>query len=183
MYMKCVEIDGLKFELLISSNKILDRIHLIANEIKKNHKNDSPIYLVVLNGAVVFAAELLKYLDPQFESSVIKVNSYDGLDSSGEVTIEYIPIDRVFDRNVILIEDIVDSGLTLNVLTKELKLHGAKNVYCASLLFKPNKNNFNIIPNYIGFEIGDEFVVGYGMDFNKKGRSLKHIYKNIINRN
>jgi hypoxanthine phosphoribosyltransferase len=181
--MNMIEIDGLQFELLISSQQILDKISLIADDIKFHHKNELPIFLIVLNGASVFAAELLKHLDPQVEISMIKVHSYDGSSSTGNISIDYIPSGRVLGRDVLLIEDIVDSGLTLNFLTRELKLHGAKTVSCASLLFKPNKYKYNIVPNYIGFEIGDEFVVGYGMDFNQKGRALKHIYKNIINLN
>ncbi len=181
--MNQIEIDGLSFELLISSKEIKSKVSSIAKQIIFSHKRDLPLCLILLNGAAVFAAELLKHLDPSIEVSLIKVHSYEGEQSAGKINIDYLPYDILFNRKVMIIEDIVDSGLTFNFLKNELYKNGAKDVLCVSLLFKPNKYQYDVLPEYIGFEIGDEFVIGYGMDFNQKGRSLKHIYKNIINLN
>ena len=113
----------------------------------------------------------------------MKVKSYDGIKSTKSISVEHLPYDIIKNREILLIEDIVDTGFTLNFLKKELKKHGAKNIECVTLLFKPDKYNFPIEPDYVGFSIGKEFVVGYGMDFNEKGRDLSSIYKNIIHQN
>jgi len=179
--MKNIEIDGLNFELLIKEEDILNTVKLLSNKLNDAYSGEWPVVLVVLNGALFFAAELLKSIDNFVELSCVKVHSYDGVMSSGSIIIDYIPYDIIKNKKVLLIEDIVDSGLTLDFLTKELKKKGAKDVECVTLLFKPDKYNYPNVPKYIGFNIGDEFVVGYGMDLNQKCRGLKNIYKNINN--
>jgi len=181
--MNNIEINGLKFEILISSEEILNKINFLAQQLKDTYRDDWPVCLIVLNGAAVFASGLLQHLESSVEVSLVKVKSYDGMKTSGEILIEYLPYSIIKNKKVLLIEDIVDTGLTLNFLKKELKKHGAKKVECVTLLFKPTKYNYNIMPDYIGFYIGDEFVVGYGMDFYETGRDLKNIYKNIIHQN
>ena len=181
--MKSIEIDGLSFEVLISTNDILDRVVNLSSLVKDSYKDELPLCLIVLNGAAVFANELLKYLDPLIEVSLIKVKSYDGVNSSAKISLDYFPKNLIKDRKVLLIEDVVDTGLTLDFLRKELLLHSAQSVECITLLFKPTKYKYQKKPDYIGFYIGDEFVVGYGMDLNQKGRSLKNIYRNIIHQN
>ena len=181
--MKEIEIDGLQFELFISSKKIQQKISSLSSLLKNEYNQNWPIFLIVLNGAAVFAHDLLNGLDPLIEISLIKVKSYDGINSSGEIKVDYFPYDLVKNKNILLIEDIVDTGLTLDFLKKEIIAHGAKEVRCITLLFKPNKYKYKVEPDYIGFRISDEFVVGYGMDFNQRGRKLKNIYKNIINQN
>ncbi|MBE38025.1 MAG: hypoxanthine phosphoribosyltransferase [Flavobacteriales bacterium] len=178
-----LKIDGLDFEILISSNKILKRIKLLAEEIKKKYPNNWPLCLVVLNGASVFANALFTHMDESVPMSLIKVHSYSGQESTNNVIVDYLPYEIVKNRDILLIEDIVDTGLTLNFLKKELKKYGAKNVECVTLFFKPSKYNYPIDPNYVGFSIGDEFIVGYGMDYNQKGRDLSHVYKNVIHQN
>ena len=179
--MKNIEIDGLNFELLIKEEDILCSIKRLSQKLNDAYHGEWPVILVVLNGAIFFAGELLKHIEGFVEFSCVKVHSYDGEVSSGNIIIDYIPCDIIKNKKVLLIEDIVDSGLTLDFLTKELKKRGAKDVECVTLLFKPHKYNYPNLPKYIGFSIGDEFVVGYGMDLNQKGRGLKNIYKNINN--
>ena len=180
--MKSIVIDGLNFQLLISNKEILNRIIYLSKKIKKKYQNEWPIFLIVLNGATVFASELLKHIDPSVEFSLIKVHSYKGMGSSGKMNLDYFPTQVLKNKKILLIEDIVDSGLTLNFLKKELKKHCVKDIECVTLLFKKEKYNYEIIPEYIGFNIDDEFVVGYGMDLNQKGRNFKHIYKNILDK-
>lgn len=181
--MNKVEIDGLYFELLISKDEISEKISYLYDNLVINYKKKWPLCLVVLNGAAVFANELLQKVSPEVNIEFLKVHSYKGLNSTNKITIDYIPYHLIKDQNILLIEDIVDSGFTLDFLKNELRNCGAKRVECITLLFKPSKYQYEIKPNHIGFNIGDEFVVGYGMDFNEKGRSLKNIYKNIIHKN
>lgn len=181
--MKNIEIDGLNFELFLSSYEIKKRILELSNILKKVYQNEWPVFLIVLNGGVVFANELIKYLDDDIELSVVKVRSYKGLESTGEMSLDYIPYDVIKNKPVLLIEDIVDNGFTLDFLKNHLKEYGALSVSCVTLLFKPSKYIFKNKPEYIGFNIAKEFVVGYGMDFNQKGRELKNIYKHIIHKN
>ncbi len=181
--MEKVEIDGLLFELLISSKEISKKISILFEQISLKYQDEWPLCLIVLNGAAVFASELLKNADNSVHISLVKLKSYSGMESTQTILVDYFPYDLVKNKNILVIEDIVDTGYTLNFLKKELKKHGAKKIECVTLLFKPNKCNFSIKPNYIGFNISDEFVVGYGMDFNEKGRDLSAIYKNIIHEN
>ena len=181
--MEKIEIDGLHFDILISSKKILNKVDLLFYQLNKKYQDNWPLCLIVLNGAAVFASRLLKELKKSVHVSLVKVKSYDGIESTKHISGEYLPYDIIKDQNILLIEDIVDSGLTLNFLKKELKKHGAKNVECVTLLFKPSKYKYSVDPEHIGFVIGEEFVVGYGMDLNEKGRELPSIYKNIIHQN
>jgi len=181
--MQNIEIDGLYFETLISSNKISSKINHLFKKLESKYKDNWPLCLIVLNGAAVFASRLLRNVPNSVHVSLVKVKSYDGIESKKSISVDYLPYDIIKNKNVLLIEDIVDTGLTLNFLKKELKKNGAKNVECVTLLFKPTKYTYSKKPEYIGFNIGEEFVVGYGMDFNEKGRELTSIYKNIINQN
>lgn len=178
-----IKIDGLDFEILISSNKILERVKILSEEIKKKYPNNWPLCLVVLNGASVFANALLNHMHESVPRILIKVHSYSGKESTNNVVVDYLPYEMVKNRDILLIEDIVDTGLTLNFLKKELKKCGAKNIECVTLFFKPSKYNYPIHPNYVGFSIGEEFIIGYGMDYNQKGRDLAHVYKNVIHQN
>tara|TARA_B100000902_G_scaffold376807_1_gene408364 strand:+ start:4299 stop:4838 length:540 start_codon:yes stop_codon:yes gene_type:complete len=177
--MKNIEIEGLEFELLINQGKILEQINSLAKELKENYPDNFPLCLIVLNGASIFASQLLDKLDNSVQISFIKVQSYDGLSSTGNIIIDYLPYELIKNRDVLLIEDIVDTGLTMNSLTKELKKNGARKVKCVTLLFKPNQYQYPTKPHHIGFSLEDNFVIGYGMDYNQKGRNLSDIYKNI----
>ena len=181
--MKTIEIDGLTFELLIESRDILKKVNSLAKNLILKYQDGWPLCLIVLNGAAVFAAELLKAMDSSCEMGLIKVHSYDGAKSTEKVVIDYFPYDLIKNRDILLIEDIVDSGLTINFLKDELQKYGAKNIECVTLLFKPSEYQYDTDPEHIGFIIDKEFVVGYGMDFNEKGRNLSDIYKNTLHQN
>ena len=180
--MKNVEIDGFAFELFISSNQILNKIKDLAKQLTHVYADDFPMCLVVLNGASVFANTLLRHLNPSVEVHMITVKSYDGM-KSNSLDFNDIPVNLVKDKKILLIEDIVDTGKTLSFLRNMLTKNAAKQVHCVTLLFKPKKYNYDLLPEHIGFNIGEEFIVGYGMDLNEKGRELKNIYKNIIYQN
>jgi len=181
--MKNIEIEGLNFEILLSSNNILKRVNVLAAQIIKQYQSEWPLFLIVLNGASVFASALLKRIEESVPTALVKVSSYSGTESTNNILVDYFPYELVRGRNILLIEDIVDTGLTLNFLKKELKKNGANNIECVTLLFKPSKYNYSTSPQYVGFDIGEEFVVGYGMDYNQKGRNLPHVYKKTIHQN
>ena len=181
--MKNVNIDGLNFELFLSFDKISNKIIELSRQLKNAYLEDFPLCLIVLSGASVFANELLKHLDSSVEVSLVKVKSYNGIQNTGDVLVEYLPLDLIKNRKVLLIEDIVETGDTLFFVRNELKKNGVIKIDCVTLLFKPEKYNYDLLPEYIGFNIGEEFVVGFGMDLNQKGRELKDIYKNIIYQN
>ena len=178
--MKNLNIDGLSFELFLSCDQISHKIMELSRQLKNAYLEDFPLCLIVLNGASVFANELLKHLDSSVEVDFVKVKSYNGIKNTDAILAEYLPLDLVKNRKVLLIEDIVDTGNTLSFLRNELKKNGVMQIDCVTLLFKPKKYNYDVLPEYVGFNIGEEFVIGFGMDLNQKGRELKDIYKNII---
>ena len=102
---------------------------------------------------------------------------------SNSVNFNDLPVSLVKDKKILLIEDVVDTGKTLSCIRNMLMKNGAQQVHCVTLLFKPKKYNYDLLPEHIGFNIGEEFIIGYGMDLNEKGRELKNIYKNIICQN
>tara|TARA_B100000902_G_C27192549_1_gene854660 strand:+ start:513 stop:1049 length:537 start_codon:yes stop_codon:yes gene_type:complete len=177
--MKNINIDGLNFEILIPQKTITKRIFEISQQLKNKYQNDWPLFIIVLNGAVVFANQLLSFLGPSMKSISIKAHSYNGLKSTGKISIENIPHNVIKSKSILIIEDIVDSGLTFDFLRNELLKNGALSVECVTLLFKKSNFKYNQQPKYIGFHIGKEFVVGYGMDYNQYGRDLENIYKQV----
>jgi hypoxanthine phosphoribosyltransferase len=164
------------FKPFISQQKIADAVKILAASINDELKNDCPVFLAVLNGSFMFAADLLKEITIPCEISFIKVASYHGASSSGTVT-ELIGLSEdLTGRTVVIIEDIVDSGLTLEKITEALKNKNVKKIKVATVLFKPAAYKKNTQPDYIGFSIANDFVVGYGLDYEGLGRNLKEIH-------
>lgn len=177
MNMSTIQIQDKVFNLFISNEKIESRLTLLADIINKDYNNIEIIVLSVLNGAFMFTADLLKKVNVKVKVSFIKVSSYEGLNSTGELK-EIIGIDSdLSNKHVLLIEDIVDTGLTINTLLKQLNLMGVASVEVCTLLFKPNAFKGVQLPKYVGFEIENDFVVGYGLDLNGFGRNTPHIYR------
>ena len=177
--MKKIQLGGLDFEIFIPKKSIQKKTFELSQRIKNQYHGDWPVFIIVLKGAMIFANELLSYLDPNIDIVSVKVNSYDGLKSKGKVSIDHISYTKIQNRNVLIIEDIVDTGLTLNFLSNEFLNHGALSIECVTLLFKESKYQYKTKPKHIGFKVGEEFVVGHGMDYNQAGRKLKNIYKKI----
>ncbi|MEQ8711681.1 MAG: hypoxanthine phosphoribosyltransferase [Cyclobacteriaceae bacterium] len=164
------------FDLYISGSQIQERILTIAAKINEDYKDTQPLFICVLNGAFMFASDLIKQLDFFPEISFVKVSSYSGLHTTGVVKSLIGLNEDIRDREILLIEDIIDSGLTMKYLLAELNELNPKSIKLATLLFKPEafKGSYGI--DYIGFEIPNEFVVGYGMDYDGFGRNLPDIY-------
>ena len=164
------------FKPYISAAQIAERVKFIANGIKTDFEGKRPLMLSVLNGSFVFAGDLMRALDMECEISFIKLRSYSGTESTGKI-VELIGVDEsVEEREIIVVEDIVDTGRTMRSVIDTLIEHGAASVKIASLLFKPDKFEYDYGIDYLGFEIPPDFVVGYGLDYDGLGRNYADIY-------
>lgn len=166
------------FQVYIRQETIYKSIKQIADQINKDFKGkDTPVFLSILNGAFMFTGDLFKELKIDSYLSFIKFASYQGMNSSGEVT-ELIGLNEdLTDRNVIVLEDIVDSGLTIRMLTQEIQKHKPRELKIATLLLKPDVYKEPIDLDYVGMKIPNDFIVGYGLDYDGLGRNLKDIYQ------
>lgn len=166
-----------EFSPYISQVEIESAINRIATQINKDMKDKNPLFLVMLNGAFMFASELLKKITTDCETSFVKYSSYSGMKSNCEVK-ELIGLNHSLEgRNIVIIEDIIDSGFTMDCLMKRLKSSGVADIKIATMLFKPDSFKFDYKIDYIGMNIGNEFIVGYGLDYNEHGRNYPSIYK------
>jgi len=166
-----------EFNILLNYPQIEQRIVDLGNQISTDYQNTTPIFIVVLNGAFMFASDLFKNLTIEAEISFIKVSSYEKLASSGDIK-QLLGLNQpLFQRDIIILEDIVDTGHTMTDLLETFRERGPKSIEIATLLFKPNSLTEKIDIKYIGFEIPDQFVVGYGLDYDGLGRNLKDIYQ------
>lgn len=172
-----MQIHDQKFEVFISSEKIKQRVRELAKQINEDYFDKKPLFLSILNGAFVFTADLIREITLPVEISFIKLKSYRRMETSGKVK-ELLGLEHnIFNREIIIIEDIVDTGKTLSHVLEEFNELGAKSIEVLTLLHKPNSNNNPINLKYVGFEIPNEFVIGYGLDYDEYGRNLKDIYK------
>lgn len=174
--MAIIEIEDKKFETLIKETEIRAAIDIVAARLNLELDGKRPLFVCVLNGAFMFAADLMRRLTIDCQISFMKVASYEGTDSSGRVKQLIGLNEEVKGRTVVLIEDIVDTGETMVMLTKQLKDLGAADVRIATLLFKPEYCRKDVTPNYIGINLPKDFIVGYGLDYNGYGRNLTDIY-------
>lgn len=174
-----VHIHDLSFAPFLTESMLQARIKELAAQLNDNYVAKNPVFLVVLNGAFMFAAELFKYLDCQPELSFVKVSSYQGAQSSGRVD-ELIGLQTALkDRHVVIVEDILDTGLTMDKICSILQAEQPASLAICSLLLKPTSYKGKHTPNYVGFEIEDRFVVGFGLDYKELGRELPAIYQLI----
>ncbi|MDR1897861.1 MAG: hypoxanthine phosphoribosyltransferase [Prevotellaceae bacterium] len=166
------------FEQYISGAEISVAVKNMAQQINRDMKDeDIPVFLSVLNGAFMFTADLMKYIDFKCRLSFVKLSSYNGVSSAGTVK-ELIGLNQdVTGKTVILLEDVIDSGTTLEYLVDSLSKYNLKQLKIATMLFKPDVYNKNIKIDYAGIHIPDNFIVGYGLDYNELGRNYQEIYK------
>ena len=177
--MEIIKVLDKEFKLYIKQEEIETVIKDIANQINVEYKDKNPLFLVMLNGAFMFASQLFKELTIDCETSFVKYASYEGTESTCKVK-ELIGLNSSLEgRNVVIIEDIIDSGFTMNSLLQKLEAMIVASVKVATMLFKPNAFKFDYKIDYIGMNIGNEFIVGYGLDYNQHGRNYGSIYKVI----
>jgi len=165
-----------EFELFIPNTTILEAVNRVAADINKDLSGKNPIFLCVLNGSFMFAADLLKKINFQCEVSFVKLNSYRGTASTGQIK-KLIGLNEALKgRTVVIVEDIVDSGHTISKLNEELIALEVEDIIITTFLLKPNAYSGALPISYAGIEIPDEFVVGYGLDYDGYGRNLEDLY-------
>ena len=172
-----IDIKDKIFEIFISEDEISSIVHSMANQINNSGVKD-PLFIAVLNGSFLFAADIMRKINiPNCEISFIKLSSYLGTETTGEVD-ELIGLGKnIRNRNVVILEDIIDTGITLEKIMSLLKKEEVADIKVATLLFKPEAYKKDIEIDFIGKSIPNDFVVGYGLDYDEIGRNLSHIYK------
>jgi hypoxanthine phosphoribosyltransferase len=165
-----------EFRLLVSSDKIQESVTRMAEKMNKDLKGRNVIFLGILNGAFMFVSDLIRRIDLECEISFLKLATYEGSSSSGNIK-RLIGLDEdISGKTVVILEDIIDTGFTIGSILKQLKGYGPGDIKIAALLFKPDKFDRDSKPDYIGIEIPNDFVAGYGLDYKGYGRNLKDIY-------
>jgi hypoxanthine phosphoribosyltransferase len=174
--MKEIRILDKKFREMITEKVILERINVLAKQMNDDLAGKDVVFLGILNGAFLFAADLFRRIDGQARISFVKLASYEGTSSSGFIKELIGWNEDIKNKTVIVIEDIVDTGNTLERIVDELVIRKAAEIKIATLLYKPDAYTRNIPLDYVGFEIPNDFVVGYGLDFDGYGRNLPSVY-------
>lgn len=177
MLMAIIKLHDKTFDTYLSEQQIQEKVKDIAAQINNDYKDKRPLFIAILNGSFMFAADLFKYLTIDAEISFIKLVSYKGMKSSGNVITSIGLEAELFGREVIIVEDIVDTGKTLNEFLPKLDHQQPKSLKIAALLHKPEALQFPLKIDYLGFSIPNKFVVGYGLDFDGLGRNYKEIYQ------
>lgn len=172
-----VKIHDTWFEPYLDNEQIEARIQLIADAINRDYEALNPLFVGVLKGAVFFCTALVQRINHGCELDFVKVSSYQQMSSTGEVKTILGLSQSLYNRHVILVEDIVDTGITLNQLIQELKYHQPASLQVAALTTKPEALQEPAEVAYLGFELPNEFVVGFGLDYEQQGRNLNGIYK------
>lgn len=172
-----VQLHDLKFTPFISESEINAGIEKVAAKINEDFKGKTPVFLGVLNGAFLFAAEVIKRFQGDCEVNFVKLSSYQGTSTSGEVNSLMGLTQPLEGRHVVVIEDIVDTGNTLESIDKILKAEKVKQYKIATLFYKPKAYKKSLPIDYVGMEIPNDFIVGYGLDYNGLGRNLTQVYK------
>ena len=172
-----IRVHDKEFVPYLSAEEIEVQVQRVADEINKDYEGKRPLFVAILNGAFIFAADLLKKVNVEAEICFIKLASYKGVKSTGKV-ITAIGLDaELYGRDVIIVEDIVDTGKTLTQFLPQLEHHHPASLKIASLLHKPDACVHPIKIDYLGFTIPDKFVLGYGLDYDGLGRNTKDIYQ------
>ncbi len=162
-------------EILVSKEQIAKRVKELADELNVAFADKDPIILSVLKGSFIFTSDLVRYLNFPFELDFIRASSYgNDTKSSGKVKISGLDI-NIKDRDIILIDDILDTGYTLKALINELKKLRVNSITTVVIVNKPSRRKVDLIADYVGFDVPNEFLVGYGMDYQDRDRNLPYI--------
>ena len=175
--MQSVVVNNLTFDEYLSEQEIATLVKNVAERINTDYADKEPLFICVLNGAFMYASDLFKHITLSTEITFVRLKSYEGTATTGKVNM-LVPLQvPIKGRDVIIIEDIVDTGLTMHGFIQQLKDEGAASVELTSFLFKPDSLQFpDATPKYIGKSIPTKFVLGYGLDFDEKGRNLPSLY-------
>ena len=178
--MSTVQVRDKRFRISIPEAEIKSRVKALAEQMSKDFAGKNPLFLGVLNGSFIFAADLMREMTIPCEISFVKLASYEGTTSSGKIH-EVIGINEdLTGRTIVIVEDIVDTGRTMKRMLEQLGTRNPESVHICTLFLKPSKLEDKIEPEYVAFEIPNDFIVGYGLDYDQAGRRLKDIYA-VIN--
>ena len=174
--MSIVKIKDKTFETSISEEEIKQRVKELAQQLSKDMEGKTPLLLAVLNGSFIFAADLMREMTIPCEISFVKMSSYQGTASTGTVR-EVMGIDEdISGRTIVIVEDIVDSGRTMKRMIETLSTHNPASIHVCSLFVKQERLVVDVDVEYAAFSIPNDFIVGYGLDYDQQGRNLKEIY-------
>lgn len=174
--MNTIQIKDKQFKTFISEASILKEVTRVASEINADLAGDNPLFISVLNGSFMFTADLMKRLTIPCEISFVKLASYEGTSSTGKVK-ELVGLnENITGRTVVIVEDIVDTGLTMQRLIETLRAQHPKEIRIATLLLKPDKLKVDLDIRYVAMRIPNDFIVGYGLDYEGLGRNYRDIY-------
>lgn len=174
--MNTIQIHDKKFTLSITEAEIQAAVKHVGEAINRDMPDANPLFICVLNGAFMFAGDLMKTVNFPCEITFVKLSSYEGLVTTGSVK-EVIGLNEsVVGRNIVVVEDIVDTGITMEKIISSLQAKGAKSIKVATFLQKPEALQRDIQVDYVAMKIPNQFIVGYGLDYDGYGRNLKEIY-------
>ena len=165
-----------ELSMYLSKDDINNRLKEMANQLSEKYCDEFPVIIGILNGSFVFMADLIRKIDFECEIDFMKVNSYVGKETSGKIQLEKDININIEDRRVIIVEDIIDTGLTMDYLHKHISAYNPKDITIVTLLSKNNNYTLNFNIDIVGFEITSEFVVGYGLDLDQRFRQLDSLY-------
>ena len=175
--MNKIQLHDKHFEIYIPSHEILAKVNELAKKIETDFEGKEILFLSILNGSFMFTSDLMKNINKQVEISFIKVSSYSGTTTTGRVD-ELIGLaTTITDKHIIVVEDIVDTGITIDKVISLLAASNPASISVCTFLYKPSAFKGNNVPAYVGFEIPNKFVVGYGLDYNQLGRNLESLYE------
>lgn len=174
--MSIVKIKDKSFKTSIPEAEILKKVQVVADRLNKDYAGKKPVFLAVLNGAFIFAADLMRMITVPSEISFVKYASYEGTSSTGSMKTLMGLNQDLAGRHVVIVEDIVDSGFTMAHMIEDLKKKNPASIEICSLLVKPGNLKVDLDINYAVMEIPNDFIVGYGLDYDQEGRNLRDIY-------
>ena len=174
--MSIVKIKDKSFKVSIPESEIKARVKVLAQQMSKDMEGKNPLFLAVLNGSFIFAADLMREMTRPCEISFVKLASYQGITSTGKIK-EVIGINEdLSGRTVVIVEDIVESGQTMKRMVESIGTRNPASVKICTLFFKPEKLKEELTLDYVAFRIPDDFILGYGLDYDQRGRGLKDVY-------
>ena len=172
-----IEVFNKKFQPYLKAESIQEQVEKMAGHLNRDYEGLRPIFIAILNGSFMFASDLFKSITIEAEICFIKLSSYEGTGSTGNV-VTLIGLDKSLkNRHIIILEDIIDTGKTLHEFLPQVKEQQPASLKIAALLNKPEAMVFPIVIDYLGFKVPNKFLLGYGLDFNGLGRNLKEIYQ------
>ncbi len=175
--MNKIQVKDKSFSLFISAKEIDQAVGKVAAYIEHDLQGKKPLFIVVLNGAYMFAADLIRKFDFDCEISFVRLSSYSGMETTSKVREVIGLYENLTDRDVVIVEDIIDTGISMGFFLNKIRETSVRSVRLATLLFKPDAFRMDYPIDYVGIKIPNEFIVGYGLDYDGLGRNYPDIYK------